>query len=273
MSVRNLDALFAPKSVAVVGASARPGNLGAIVLRNLRQAGFEGPLWAVNKHDGEVEGLELVPDVDALPGVPDLAVVCTPAAAVPEVIDALGRKGTRGAIVLSAGMKESAAEGGISYEQAMLDAARPHLLRILGPNCIGALVPGVRLNASFAPGQAKPGAIAFVTQSGALATAMLDWANAEGIGFSHFISLGDSADVDFGDVLDYLASDSSTRAILMYMESAQQARKFMSAARAAARNKPVILVKAGRAPEGARAAASHTGALAGRVLYGPAKKP
>jgi acetyltransferase len=263
MSVRNLDALFAPKSVAVVGASARPGNLGAIVLRNLRQAGFDGPLWAVNKHDGQVEGLELAPDVDALPGVPDLAVVCTPAAAVPEVIDALGRKGTRAAIVLSAGMKQCAAEGGASHEQAMLDAARPHLLRILGPNCIGVLVPALRLNASFAPGSAAPGSLAFVTQSGALATAMLDWANAQGVGFSHFVSLGDSADVDFGDLLDYLASDSASRAILMYVESVKHARKFMSAARAAARNKPVILVKAGRAPEGARAAHSHTGALAG----------
>jgi acetyltransferase len=145
----------------------------------------------------------------------------------------------------------------------MLDAARPHLLRILGPNCIGLLVPGLGLNASFAPGQALPGQIAFVTQSGALATAMLDWANSREIGFSHFISLGDSADVDFGDVLDYLGSDGGTRAILMYMESVKHARKFMSAARAAARNKPVILVKAGRAPDGARAAASHTGAMAG----------
>jgi acetyltransferase len=145
----------------------------------------------------------------------------------------------------------------------MLDAARPYLMRILGPNCIGALVPGISLNASFAPGNAQPGKLAFVTQSGALATAMLDWANSRSIGFSHFISLGDSADVDFGDVIDYLASDAQTRAILMYAESIKSARKFMSAARAAARNKPVIVVKAGRAPDGARAAASHTGALAG----------
>jgi acetyltransferase len=145
----------------------------------------------------------------------------------------------------------------------MLDAARPYLLRILGPNCIGALVPGIGLNASFAPGAALPGSLAFVTQSGALATAMLDWANSRAIGFSHFISVGDSADVDFGDLLDYLASDTGTRAILLYVESVKHARKFMAAARAAARNKPVILVKAGRAPDGARAAASHTGAMAG----------
>ena len=263
MSVRNLDHLFSPRSVAVVGVSAREGNLGAIVLRNLREAGFAGALWGVNTHHGEVDGIEVWSGVDALPGVPDLAVVCTPPLAVPGVIDALGRKGTRAAVVITAGLKQPLAEAGKTIEQAMLDAARPYLLRILGGNCIGVLVPGARLNASFAPSKALPGRLAFVTQSGALATAMLDWANGQGIGFSHFISLGDSADVDFGDVLDDLAVEPGTGAILMYMESVKHARKFMSAARAAARNKPVIVVKAGRAPEGAKAAASHTGALAG----------
>ena len=263
MSVRHLDSLFAPRSVAVIGVSARPGNLGAIVLRNLRAGGFQGPVWAVNKHATEVDGLAVLPGVDALPAAPDLAVLCTPAATVPQLVGELGRRGTRAAIVLTAGLKQAAAEDGESIEQAMLAAARPWVLRILGPNCIGALVPGIGLNASFAPGNAAPGQLAFVTQSGALATAMLDWANGQGIGFSHFISLGDSADVDFGDVLDYLGSDRDTRAILVYAESVKHARKFMSAARAAARNKPVIVVKSGRAPEGARAAASHTGALAG----------
>ncbi|MDB5900553.1 MAG: family N-acetyltransferase [Ramlibacter sp.] len=263
MSIRNLDRLFAPRSVAVVGVSTRPGSVGAIVLRNLRQGGFEGPLWAVGRRRGEIDGIEVWPDVGSFPAAPDLAIICTPAAAVPELIAALGSKGTRAAVVVTAGLKQRAAHDGPTYEQQMLDAARPFLLRILGPNCIGELVPGVGLNASFAPGNAAPGQLAFVTQSGALATAMLDWANSQGIGFSHFISLGDSADVDFGDVLDYLASDPGTRAILMYMESVKHARKFMSAARAAARNKPVILVKAGRAPDGARAAASHTGAMAG----------
>jgi acetyltransferase len=262
MSVRNLESLFAPRSVAIVGVSARAGSLGAIVLRNLRQGGFRGPLWLVDRQEGEVEGLQVHAGIAALPQAPELALVCTPAQAVPEVIEALAARGTRAAIVLSAGLRQAGADGR-PLEQAMLDAARPGLLRILGPNCIGVLVPRSRLNASFAPGQALPGAIAFVTQSGALATSMLDWANAQGIGFSHFISLGDSADVDFGDVLDYLASDGGTRAILMYMESVKHARKFMSAARAAARNKPVIVVKAGRAPEAARAAASHTGAMAG----------
>jgi acetyltransferase len=263
MSVRNLESLFQPASVAVIGASDRPGSIGAVVLANLKRGGFKGPIWAVNKRHGTVDGEAAWADVASLPQTPELAVICTPAATVPGLIDDLGRKGTRAAIVLSAGLKQPAAPGEPSLEQAMLAAARPHLLRVLGPNCIGALVPGVGLNASFAPGMALPGKIAFVTQSGALATAMLDWANGRGIGFSHFISLGDSADVDFGDVLDYLASDAGTRAILMYAESIPAGRKFMSAARAAARNKHVIMVKAGRAPEGARAAASHTGALAG----------
>jgi acetyltransferase len=263
MSVRNLEALFQPASVAVVGASDREGSLGSLVLRNMKLGGFKGEIWPVNHQHSTVDGAQAWPNIESLPKVPDLAVICTPPHTVPDLIAALGRKGARAAIVITAGLKQQFGECNVTVEQAMLDAARPYLLRILGPNCIGLLVPGIGLNASFAPGNALSGKLAFVTQSGALATAMLDWANSRDIGFSHFISLGDSADVDFGDVIDYLASDASTRAILMYAESVKAARKFMSAARAAARNKPVIIVKAGRAPEGAKAAASHTGALAG----------
>ena len=261
MSVRNLDALLRPRGIAVVGASERADSVGGVVLRNLLRGGFAGPVMPVNPRHRALAGVLTYPNVKSLPMPADLAVICTPAASVPGLIEALGQKGTRAAAVLTAGLKQSV--GGTSLEQAMLEAARPRLLRILGPNCLGLLVPGVGLNASFAPGNALPGSLAFITQSGALATAMLDWANAHSIGFSHFISLGDSADVDFGDMLDYLASDPGTRAILMYMESVKAARKFMSAARAAARNKPVIAVKAGRVPEGARAATTHTGALAG----------
>ncbi|MFN3416595.1 MAG: GNAT family N-acetyltransferase [Caldimonas sp.] len=263
MSIRNLDAMFRPASVAVIGASDREGSLGRLVMRNLRAGGFPGPVWPVNPRREFVAGQRAWPTVAALPGVPDLAVLCTPAPTVPTLVAELGARGTRAAVVLSAGLGSTSAEGGPSLRQAMLEAARPHLLRILGPNCVGLLVPGQRLNASFAHTDARPGSLAFVSQSGALATGLLDWANARDLGFSHFVSLGDSADVDFGDLLDYLASDASTRAILMYVESIQAARKFMSAARAAARNKPVLVVKAGRAPEGARAAASHTGAIAG----------
>lgn len=263
MSARNLEFLFQPTSVAVIGASDREGSVGNLVLRNLMRGGFKGTVWPVNSRHATVGGQPAWPDVASLPETPQLAVICTPPPTVPALMAQLARKGTRAAIVMTAGLKQAGEEGGASLEQAALDAARPSLLRILGPNCIGLLVPALGLNASFAPGNALTGPLAFVTQSGALATAMLDWANERGIGFSHFISLGDSADVDFGDVLDYLASDGATRAVLMYAESVKAGRKFMSAARAAARNKPVIVVKAGRAPDGARAAASHTGALAG----------
>lgn len=263
MTVRNLQFLFRPKAVALIGASDRTSSVGATVMRNLLEAGFDGPIWPVNPKHSVVAGRLAYRSVADLPAVPELAVICTPPAAVPKLIAELGERGTRAAIVLSAGLAQGRIEDGRTISAAMLEAARPNLLRILGPNCVGLLVPGIGLNASFAPAQALPGKIAFVSQSGALTTAMLDWARSNGVGFSHFISLGDSADVDFGDVLDYLGSDPDTRAILLYIESITAARKFMSAARAAARNKPVIAVKAGRVPEGAKAAMSHTGALAG----------
>lgn len=262
MSIRNLEQLFRPASIAVIGASDRAHSLGALVMHNLREAGFAGTIWPVNHRRDEVGGQRAWRDITSLPEPPELAVLCTPAPGIPGLIDQLGRKGCRAAIVLTAGLKAPAG-GGRSLEQAMLDAARPWLLRVLGPNCLGLLVPGAKLNASFAHTSATPGRLAFVSQSGALATALLDWANSRAIGFSHFVSLGDSADVDVGDLLDYLASDAGTGAVLLYLESVKHARKFMSAARAAARNKPVIVVKSGRAPEGAKAAASHTGALAG----------
>ncbi|MEO8839056.1 MAG: bifunctional acetate--CoA ligase family protein/GNAT family N-acetyltransferase, partial [Herbaspirillum sp.] len=222
-----------------------------------------GPLWAVNPKYDAVAGVTCYRNVAGLPQAPQLAVICTPPASVPGLIAELGARGTRAAIVLTAGLGQAVKSGKSSLQQAMLEAARPYLLRVLGPNCLGLLVPGIGLNASFAPSGAHSGRLAFVSQSGALTTAVLDWANRRSIGFSHFISLGDGADVDFGDILDYLVSDPSTDAILLYIESIRHARKFMSAARAAARNKLVLVVKAGRVPEGAQAAASHTGALAG----------
>lgn len=256
MSIRHLDALFAPASVAVIGASGRPASVGATVWRNLRGGGFQGALYPVNPKHAELDGVPVFARVADLPQAPDLAILCTPAATVVPLITELGARGTRAAIVLTAGL--SAVQ-----KQAMLDAARVHTLRILGPNCLGMLVPHLGLNASFAHTGALPGELAFVSQSGALVTAMLDWAGSRGIGFSHFVSLGERADVDFGDMLDFLGSDPKTRAILLYIESIEAPRKFMSAARAAARNKPVIVVKAGRSAAGQQAAASHTGALAG----------
>jgi acetyltransferase len=256
MSVRNLDKLFEPASVAVIGASNRPLSVGSTVMRNLLAGGFEGAIMPVNPKYKAVAGVLAYPDVSALPVAPDLAVICTPAATVPGLIAALGERGTRAAVVLSAGLREGVDENGESLSLRMLQAARPHLLRIVGPNCLGLLSSPCGLNASFAP-------IAFIAQSGAVASAVLDWSISRGIGFSHFLSIGDAADVDAGDLLDYLGSDAETRSILLYLEQVTSARKFMSAARAAARNKPVIVIKAGREAEGAAAAASHTGALAG----------
>lgn len=261
MSIRNLAKFFTPHSIAVVGASDQAQSIGATVMGNLLSAGFGGQIHPINPNHARIAGFATAPNVTALDVIPDLAVVCSPPQTVPGVIAELGQKGTKAAVVITSGLGSSATPGSLS--RAMLEAARPHMLRILGPNCLGLLVPALGLNASFAPTNALPGKLAFVTQSGALATAVLDWGTSRGIGFSSFISIGDSADVDLGDLLDYLGSDANTSAILLYIESIKAARKFMSAARGAARAKPVIVVKAGRAEEGARAAASHTGALAG----------
>jgi acetyltransferase len=262
MSGRNLEYLLAPHSVALIGASDRPNSVGATVMRNLLAGRFDGSIWPVNVRHSKVAGRRAYARVSQLPEAPDLAIICTPAPTVPQIIAELGEMGTRAAIVISAGLEAPATNGG-TLSQAMLDAARRHTLRILGPNCLGLLLPRIGLNASFAHTQALPGNLAFIAQSGALATAMLDWARTAQIGFSCLVSLGNVADVDFGDLLDYLCHHPHTRAILLYVEAISSARKFMSAARAAARNKPVIVVKAGRRAEGAKAAASHTGALAG----------
>jgi acetyltransferase len=255
MSIRNLDALFSPASIAVFGASRRTGSVGATVWRNL-SSDYTGHLYPVNPKHASLDGVKCYARATTLPEAPEMAVICTPAATVAPLIAQLGARGTRAAIVITAGLDKA-------QKQAMLDAARPHMLRILGPNCIGMLAPHLGLNASFSHIGAIPGEVAFVSQSGALVTAMLDWAGSRGIGFSHFVSLGEHADVDFGDMLDFLGSDPKTRAILLYIESIEESPKFMSAARAAARNKPVIVVKAGRSAAGQAAAASHTGALAG----------
>jgi acetyltransferase len=259
MSIRHLERLFDPASVAVIGASARAGSVGATVWRNLCESGFAGPRWAVNLKGGRIAGEAVHARIADLHAAPDLAVICTPPATVPALVAELGAKGTRAVVVLTAGLTRE-------QTQAMLGAARVHLVRILGPNGLGLLSPAIGLNASFAHACVGSGSLAFVSQSGALMSAMLDWARSRSIGFSRFVSLGEQADVDFGDMLDWLASDARTRAVLLYVESLSSARKFMSAARAAARNKPVLVVKAGRSAAGQRAAASHTGALAGSDL-------
>jgi len=263
MTVRHLHKLFNPGSVAVIGATNRKGAVGQLVMKNLLEGEFAGPVMPVNPGHKSIAGVLAYPDVASLPDAPDLAVICTPPDTVPPLIASLGERGTRAAVVVTACPKFEKDASGRTLAEAMIDAAKPFGLRILGPNCIGVLVPGVGLNASFAHLAARPGKIAFLSQSGALCTAVLDWAAAHGIGFSHFVSLGDCADVEFGDVIDYLGSVPGTNAILLYIESIRQRRDFMSAARAAARNKPVLVIKAGRQAEGAKAATSHTGALAG----------
>ncbi|MGE0254839.1 MAG: bifunctional acetate--CoA ligase family protein/GNAT family N-acetyltransferase [Alphaproteobacteria bacterium] len=267
MTVRNLDRLFRPRSVALIGASRRPRAVGQVVARNLLRGGFAGVVMPVNPREQAIEGVLAYPDIESLPVTPDLAVIATPPDTVPDLIDRLGRRGTRAAVVITAGFGEGAEAAqradGAALRQRMLDAARPHLLRIVGPNCVGVMVPPLGLDASFGHVAAKPGPLAFVAQSGAVIVSVLDWAAARGIGFSHFVSLGDMADVDFGDMIDWLASDRDTQAILLYVEAITSPRKFMSAARIAARTKPVVVIKAGRHAAAARAAASHTGALAG----------
>lgn len=256
MTIRNFDFLLAPRSVALVGASDRPGSVGRIVAGNLLAGGFRGPVHLVNPRRIAIDGHMTHGSIAELPEAPDLAVVATPPATVPGVIGELAEKGTRAAVVLTAGIRGE-------LRQAMLDASRSTKLRIQGPNCLGLMLPGIGLDASFSHRAPPAGDLAFVSQSGALVTAVVDWAASRGIGFSHVVSIGDMADVDFGDMLDYLAGDVKSRAILLYMETLTDAPKFMSAARRAARVKPVIAIKAGRHEAGARAAFSHTGALAG----------
>jgi acetyltransferase len=258
MSIRNLEHAFHPKSVALIGASDRAGSVGRIVMRNIVSGGFEGEIWPVNPKHQIVDGRTCYPKVEDIPGVPDLAVIVTPPQSVPGLIRDLGDKGTRAAVVITAGLNE--ANG---LRQEMLDAAKPYLLRIIGPNTVGLLLPHSKLNASFAHMNAEPGKIALLSQSGAIATSLIDWAADNQIGFSQIASLGDMADVDVADCLDLLAGDAKTKAIVMYLESIPHPRKFMSAARAAARLKPVIAVKPGRHGEAAKAAATHTGALSG----------
>jgi acetyltransferase len=268
MSIRNLDKMFHPRSVAVIGATDKPKSVGLALMTNLLHAGFSGPILPVNPRASAVHGIMAYKDVASLPVTPDLAVIATPPDTIPALIGELAGRGTRAAVILTAGFAGGEAKAGKDRTAQMLAAARPHLLRIVGPNCLGIAVPGIALNATFAPAAMLPGNIAFLTQSGAMATTVLDWALPRGIGFSAIVSMGDMSDVDFGDLLDYFALDEATHAILIYAEAVTQARKFMSAARRAARVKPGIVVKSGRAEEGARAATSHTGALAGAdVVY------
>lgn len=263
MSVYNLNAIFRPKSVAIIGASSKEASVGNTVLKNVRNDGFPGHIFAVNPKYDELEGHPCFPSIGEIPERIDLAIICTPAATVPDLIRQCGEAGVRGIIILSAGFREIGAEGKKLEEDIAKVAAKFRGLRIVGPNCLGVMATHSALNASFAAAAPDKGKVAFISQSGALCTAVLDWAFQEQIGFSYFVSVGNMLDVDLGDLIDYFANDPWTESILLYVESVKEARKFMSACRSFARNKPIIVYKAGRFAQSAQAAASHTGAMAG----------
>jgi acetyltransferase len=256
----SLDALFKPQSVAVLGASATAGSVGSILLHNLLANPFGGVVYPVNPKRRAIHGVRAYPDLASVPERPDLAVIATPAATVPGLVQECAGHGIPAAIVISAGFSELGAEGR-ALEQKIRDVRGT--MRIIGPNCLGVIHPPSNLNASFAATMARPGRVALLSQSGAICTAILDWAEQKHIGFSSFVSVGAMLDVDFAELMDYFADDPGTRSIIVYMESIGDVRKFLSAARSVARTKHVIVVKSGRHEEGARAAASHTGALAG----------
>jgi len=257
-----LTPLFAPASVAVVGATERAGAVGAVLVGNLRAAGYRGELFGVNPKYRTVQGVPCYGAIGKVPARVDLAVIATPAASVPDIIEQCGNAGVRSAVVISAGFSE-AGPAGARLERAMLENARRHRVRIVGPNCLGLMRPELGLNATFARGAALPGTLGLVAQSGAVCTAMLDWARPNNVGFSSVVSLGGSTDVDFGEIIDFLIEDPRTEHILLYIEGVRSARRFVSALRAAARVKPVIVMKVGRHPAGSRAAVSHTGAIVG----------
>lgn len=262
MSHHYLNQLFAPRSIAVFGASQREDAVGTLVFRNLLDAGFKGAIYPVNPKHAEVLGYKAYPALGELHEPVDLAVIATPAATVPAIVRQCGEHGVKGVVILSAGFAE-AGHRGKRLQKEVVDIAHQYEMHIIGPNCLGIMRPSVGLNATFSRNQAMPGNLALVSQSGAMCTAILDWAATQGIGFSTVITLGDTADVDFGDALDFLALDSKTDSILLYVEGIHDARGFMSGLRTASRMKPVVVLKAGRYEEGSRAATSHTGAIVG----------
>jgi acetyltransferase len=262
MGPHYLHRVFAPESVAIIGATPREGSVGERVFRNMLEAGYSGELYPINPKYEEIRGKPCYPSIEAIGKPVEMVVVVTPAKSIPNLIRSCGEQGVKGAVVISAGFREVGPEGA-RLEEQMVDYARRYGMRIVGPNCLGVMRPSVGFNATFSLNTAFRGDIALVSQSGALCTSILDWATSNHIGFSNMISMGAAADIDFGEVLDYLAVDPETKSILLYIEGIRNARDFMSGIRVAARMKPVIAVKTGRHEAGSRAAMSHTGSIVG----------
>ena len=257
-----LDAIFAPRNIAVIGATEKEDSVGRTLLWNLISNPFGGTVFPVNPKRSNVLGIRAYSSISQVPDQVDLAVIVTPAPTVPSIIEECVQTGVKGAIIISAGFKEIGPEGAL-LEQEILAKARQAQMRIIGPNCLGVMSPVTGINATFAKGMARPGSVGFISQSGALCTAVLDWSFQENVGFSAFVSIGSMLDVDWADLIYYLGDDQRTKAIVMYMETIGNAGRFLSAAREVALAKPIIVIKAGRTAAAAKAAASHTGSLAG----------
>ena len=268
--MESIKSFFDPGSVALVGATDRKGAVGRVVLDNLLLAKDKRKIYPVNPKREKILDIKCYPNINSTPETPELAVIVTPAKTVPDMVEESGKAGIKAIVIISAGFKEIGAEGKVR-EDRIVDIARKYNIRIIGPNCLGVIKPSANLNATFATKMSKPGSVAFLSQSGALGTAVLDWAVSRDIGFSAFASLGSMLDIDFGDLIDYFGEDPETKSIIIYLESLgdslRHARKFMSAARGFARTKPIIVLKPGRFEESARAAKSHTGAMVGEDLY------
>lgn len=262
MGTHFLDRLFSPRTIAVFGASKLPEKVGGRIFDNLLSAGFTGPVYAINPKYKKLHGQPCYASISETGKPVDLAIIATPAKTIPDIIHACGEHGVGAAIIISAGFNESDDHGSV-LKKNVLEAARQYQMHILGPNCLGLIRPAINMNATFSKNSAKPGQLALISQSGALCTSILDWAEARDVGFSAIVSLGEAADVDFGDILDYLAQDPKTSSILLYVEGVNDARSFMSGLRIAARMKPVVVIKAGRHAEGSCAATTHTGAMVG----------
>jgi len=266
----NIDSFFNPSSVAVIGATEREGTVGQIVLSNLMLAQDRRKVYPVNPNREKIYDLKCYTNVSAIPQAPELAVIALPAKMVPDVVEECGKVGIGAIIIISAGFKEIGAEGK-ALEDRIFETALKYGIRIIGPNCLGVIKPSTKLNATFAKQLTRPGNVAFLSQSGALGSAVLDWAISRDVGFSAFVSLGSMLDVDFGALIDYFGEDPDTKSIMIYMESLGNSRenvkRFMSAARGFARNKPVIIIKPGKFQESRQAAKSHTGAMVGEDLY------